>query len=314
MNQNMVKFGQVRESVINQAKNFHDEIVPLKDVQFDSLKSVRIGDQQHPLRMHGAMGMAARLHVPHSYLERCDGQLQAINLNYWVEKQKANSSDLFIRFDGDEVRAVFSTRYRALDNIQIINELAGLGITEDADVQCYMDDKFMMLNIPSPSRKLSLLKRDEVMPGVSVSNSEIGLASFSVAAFMLRLICTNGMISKSHMAKTSYRHVSTKVLEQLPTILQDATSSLDLLTHSLKEAAKVKVEDPEEKIVELNEQYMLNDNQKEAVIWAIPQEIKKTNSMYNIIQVFTRAVQHSSLNSLEKYRLQSIGGEIAANF
>ena len=64
------------------------------------------------------------------------------------------------------------------------------------------------------------------------------------------------MISKSHMAKTSYRHVSTKVLEQLPIILQDATSNLDVLTHSLKEAIKVKVEEPEEKLIELNQKYM----------------------------------------------------------
>ena len=254
MQEKLTKFGKVRETVEKQSKSYHDEIVPLKDVHFDSLKSVRIGDQQHPLRMHAGMGMCARLQVPFQYLSRCNAELQAINLNYWVEKQKANSSDLFIRFDGDEVRAVFSKRYIPIDHIQILDELHSLGIESDADIQCYMDDKFMMLNIPSPSKKFALLKKDEVMPGTSVSNSEVGLASFSVAAFMLRLICTNGMISKSHMAKTSYRHVSTKVLKQLPTILLDATSNLDLLTHSLKEAIKVKVEDPEEKIIELNEQ------------------------------------------------------------
>ncbi len=46
----------------------------------------------------------------------------------------------------------------------------------------YMDDQFMMLNVPSPDKEFALLKKDEMMPGVSISNSEVGLASFIVAA------------------------------------------------------------------------------------------------------------------------------------
>jgi hypothetical protein len=36
-------------------------------------------------------------------------------------------------------------------------------------------------------------------PGVSVSNSEVGLACLSIAAFFLRLICTNGMVSATEV-------------------------------------------------------------------------------------------------------------------
>lgn len=265
--------------------------------------------------MHAGMGICARLQVPFSYLSRCNNfELQARNLNFWVDKQKVNGSDLFVRFDGDEVRAVFSKRYIPIDHLQIVNKLSTLGIEDDNDVQFSCDQQFMMLNIPSSTKKFELLKKDEAIPGFSVSNSEVGLASFTVAAFLLRLICTNGMISKSHMAKTSYRHVSTKVLEQLPDILKDATSNLDVLAHSLRNAAKFSIEDPEEKILALNEQYLLNEKQREAVVWAIPQEIKKTNSMYNIIQTYTRAVQHQSLTAQEQYQLQEVGGKIASDF
>lgn len=309
MNQNMVKFGEVRKSVKQQAKNFHDEIVPLSAVSFDSLDAVRIGSDEYRLRTMAGQGMSARLRVPYQYLARCDADLQAQNLNYWVEKQKENGSDLFVRFDGDAVRAVFSKRYVPIDNMQIVNEMALLGVSNDAEVQFYMDSHFMMLNIPSPDKKFALLKKDEMMPGVSVSNSEVGLASFSVAAFMLRLICTNGMVSRQNMEKSSYRHVSQKVLQNLPTILEDATSNLDLLQHSMKGALKVKIEEPEEMLLTLNDQYLLGENQRQAVDWALSQE-KGNNSLFDLIQIYTKASQFETLSTQDRFRLQEVGGEI----
>jgi len=309
MNEKMTKFGLVRKQMRQQAKNYHDEIVPLSEVSFDSLDAVRIGSDEYRLRTMAGQGMAARLRVPYQYLCRCPAGLQAQNLNYWVEKQKENASDLFIRFDGDEVRSVLSRKFIPIDNLQIVEEMASLGqITDDADVQCYQDDRFMMLNIPSPDKKFALLKKDEMMPGVSISNSEVGLASFSVAAFMLRLICTNGMISKHHIEKSSYRHVSTTVLKQLPTILQNATTNLDLIQHSMKSALKVKFEEPEEMLLTLNDQYLLGENQRQAVDWAWPQE--KGNSLFNIMQTYTKASQFETLSTQDRFRLQEVGGEI----
>lgn len=310
MNENMTKFGLVRKQMRQQAKNFHDEIVPLSEVSFDSLGAVRIGSNEYRLRTMAGQGMAARLRVPYQYLNRCDADLQAHNLNYWVEKQKENASDLVIRFDGDEVRSVLSSKYVPIDNLQIVEEIASLGmITDDADVQCYQDERFMMLDIPDPSKKFALKKKDnEMIPGVSVSNSEVGLASFSVAAFMLRLICTNGMISKHNIEKSSYRHTSHKVLQQLPYILKDATSNLDLLQHSMKGALKVKIDDPEEMLLTLNDQYLLGKNQRQAVDWAWPQE--KGNSLFNIIQTYTKASQFETLSTQDRFRLQEVGDEI----
>ena len=62
-------------------------------------------------------------------------------------------------------------------------------------------------------------------PGVSISNSEVGLASLSMAAFVLRLICTNGMISKTEVS-ASYRHVSLKILNEFPKVLDNVSLEL----------------------------------------------------------------------------------------
>lgn len=44
------------------------------------------------------------------------------------------------------------------------------------------------------------------------------MASLSIFSFILRLICQNGLISKSEVS-ASYRHVSTKVLTEFPQML-----------------------------------------------------------------------------------------------
>jgi len=61
-------------------------------------------------------------------------------------------------------------------------------------------------------------------PGVSISNSEVAIASLSIAAFVLRLVCTNGMISKTEVS-ASYRHVSLKILNGFPKVLVDKGGS-----------------------------------------------------------------------------------------
>jgi len=41
----------------------------------------------------------------------------------------------------------------------------------------------------------------------------------SIAAFFLLLVCTNGMISKTEVS-ASYRHISLKILEKFPEVLE----------------------------------------------------------------------------------------------
>jgi hypothetical protein len=69
---------------------------------------------------------------------------------------------------------------------------------------------------------------DRIAPGASIGNSEVRLASLSVAAFFLRLVCTNGMISKTGVS-ASYRHVSLKILNELPQVLERVSVELGMV-------------------------------------------------------------------------------------
>ena len=79
-------------------------------------------------------------------------------------------------------------------------------IRPDTQVQCHHDAEFMLLSIPDGKRSFKI-NGDKMTPGISISNSEVGLASLSMSAFILRLVCTNGMVAKTEIS-ASYRHVS----------------------------------------------------------------------------------------------------------
>jgi hypothetical protein len=98
------------------------------------------------------------------------------------------------------------------------------------------------------------------------------------------------------------------VLQNLPTILQDATSNLDLLQHSMKEALAFKVDNPEELLMTLNDRYLLGETQREAVTWAWPQE--KGGSKFHLVQTYTKASQFETLSVQERYQLQVVGSEV----
>ena len=203
MNKNMTSLGKVSERVDALSKNCHDNLVKVEDISFDSLQTVKISNEPHLLRPLAQQSIAWRLGIPIHYLRKCPPEMQAYNMNYWMKKEK--NEELFSWFDGEEIRAIFTPKYKPVDNFEVLERLDSLGYGPDTQVQCHLDAEFMLVSILDGNHAFSV-NGERMTPGVSISNSEVGLASLSIAAFVLRLICTNGMISKTEVS-ASYRHV-----------------------------------------------------------------------------------------------------------
>ncbi len=69
-----------------------------------------------------------------------------------------------------------------------------------------------------------------------------------------------------------------------------------------------KVEHPEMTINSFNNQFQLNKEEKEAVEWAMPLEFGQT--MFHVINVYTKAAQYPELPADSGYKLQKVGGMI----
>ena len=212
---NMTTLGKVMDMVHKMSEHHTDRFVKVDNIVFQSLEKVNIAGESYPLRPIAQQSIASRLGIPIQYLRRCPPEIQRYNINYWIREEK--NEELFFRFDKNEVRAIFTPRYIPTDNLEVLERLRSLDYSLDRKVQSSLDDEFMLVSIPD-ERETFKVNGDKMTPGISVSNSEVGLASLSITSFVLRLVCTNGMISKTAVA-ASYRHVSTKILNEFPEVL-----------------------------------------------------------------------------------------------
>ena len=216
-------------------------------------------------------------------MRKCPPEIQSVNLNYWIEHEK--NEQLFFRMDGQDVRAIFTPKYKPVDNFEICERLDSLGYGSDTQVQCSLDPEFMSLSILDGKKSFEI-NGDKFRPGISISNSEVGLASLSIAAFLLRLVCTNGMVSKTEIS-ASYRHVSTKILDEFPAVMDKVSYELAAQKHKIGLSMESPVDDPLKTIESFNRQFNLNQSQKEAVEWAWPSEMGDT--MFAVVNTYTRA-------------------------
>jgi hypothetical protein len=265
---------------------------------------MNISTEYHQLRPIAQQSICFRLGIPIQYMRRCPPEVQAYNLNYWIEHEK--NEQLFVRFDGDDVRAIFTPKYKPVDNFEVLERLDSMGYLPETEVQCHLDKEFLLLSIPDGKKSFSI-NGDNMIPGVSISNSEVGLASLSISAFILRLVCTNGMISKTEVS-TSYRHISTKILSEFPDVLNRVSFEVGKQRDQIKLSLNSPVKEPLLTLESFNRQFQLGKEQREAVDWAWALEAGET--MFNVINTYTRASQFEGLPAESSYRLQKVGGEI----
>jgi hypothetical protein len=304
MSANLTTLGEVSDRVDAMNQNCHDALVDVPALSFESLNTMKIGDERHTLRTVAQRSIAWRLGIPYNYLAKCPPELQKEQMSYWIKSERREK--LFVRFDGEEVRAVFTPRYKPVDNFEVLARLDEMGYTPDTKVQCSLDGEFMLLSIPDGRRQFKI-NGDKMTPGISVSNSEVGLASLSVSAFILRLVCTNGMVSKNEIS-ASYRHISTKILTELPQVFQKVIDGLGKQKDRLKLSLESPVADPLATIERFNRQFALGEREKDAVAWAWPQEAGET--MFAVVNAYTRAAAMEGLPAESSFRLQRIGGEV----
>jgi hypothetical protein len=65
---------------------------------------------------------------------------------------------------------------------------------QDFEAECSLTEKHMYLKLTVPQYQELVKEGDPVVPGLIVSNSEVGAGAFRVEPFLWRLVCKNGLI------------------------------------------------------------------------------------------------------------------------
>lgn len=297
---------KVYDQVDVMSANCVDQNINVPEIEFNSLDLIRISGESHTVRPVAQRSISNRLGIPYQYLKKCPQDIQAANLSYWLTHEK--NTQLLFRFDGDDVRAIFTPRYVPVDNFEALERLDSMGYKPETKVQCSLDEEFMSLSIPDGPRSFDI-DGDKFIPGISISNSEVGLASLSISAYILRLICTNGLISTSGVS-ASYRHVSNKILEEFPNVLEKVSAELGNKKDLFRISMDSPVDNPESSMVSFNRQFQLNKIEQESVAWGWAHDVGE--SMFHIIQAYTKGAQNKDLSAESSFKLQRTGGNILA--
>jgi hypothetical protein len=304
----MKTLAEVNQKVAELSKNCSDQLVDTRQIWFDDLETIKIEGEPHYLRPSAQQLIALRHGIPLTYLKRCPSDVQSYNLNYW-QKQERNEQ-AFVRFDMGEVRAVFTTKYKPMDNWEILARLEELGYPGKTEVQVNLDHEFFSLSIPDPTKTFSVNgKGDKICLGVSICNSEVGISALRISSFFLRLICTNGLVGKVQVS-SAFRHISRKIMSDLPDVLTAVGYQLSRQTAQFKISLETKVAEPKATIQSFNRQFQLDKLEQTAVEYGWEKEAGYT--MFHIVNSYTSGSHYPQLPAASSYKLQKVGGQILA--
>jgi hypothetical protein len=301
-------FQRAKEQVELMAATCYDETLSLAEMHFDSLERMSIAGRDFEVLPSAQRLFANRLRIPHSYLVRCPADLQAENLNHWLKEEQKERETLFCRFNGSKLRAVFTDRYKCLDNAQILQRMVEYGFSPETEVHLNLNHELMVLKVPDYTRMFGF-NGDRMTPGIAVSNSEVGILAFSIEAYFYRLVCTNGLIAKTAVA-SRFRHVSLRALDEFSDIVRQVIYESHLGQDRLQLSTQTQVNDALATIGSFNRQFLLTKREAEAVErgWAL----EPGQTMFSVINAYTRAAQDNQLTGEETHKLERVGGEILA--
>jgi len=169
--------------------------------------------------------------------------------------ERGRADSLLRVMDGHTVRAILSAQYEAFDNLELLRMVQPHA--EGGLVRWdYTADDVMHLSVSFPSTQVDIRPGDHtylpvggdiVERGIHIANSEVGVRSVTIAAYVYRLVCRNGLIGyDSGGSMFRMRHVGDSdrlhdmVGQAIETCLLEADHTID----RFREAMNLKISEP----------------------------------------------------------------------
>lgn len=280
--------------------------------------------------------IAAKMGIPARYYGRMladEPRLLTQNVNTW---NTATPRNHMLRTVDGRVRAVLSDGYRALDNFDCATQLGGVCMEAGAQV--------VELSLNEEHFRFKALKtdwgfkvdngrggNDVLIPGITATNSEVGLGALSVAGWLRRTVCTNGMEVSRSLVKVQRIHLGER--HDVGLVMSDETRKLkddalwaevaDMtramfdrelvaqLVARINSAASTMLDEPVKAVDAVARAHNLTEAQSAAIVAymtrpAIPET--ESGTLWGLINGITQLGHTAGLE--EDARLQRVGGEL----
>jgi hypothetical protein len=271
------------------------------------------GDRSYPLSPNGSLQLAQKAGVPVDYYYKMLGEgmadLTAKNVNAWLAKNDGERR--LVRILDGNVRALLSDKYRALDNYDLAFQVMDRAKQHQAVVQTsVLSETRMHIKLTVPDYIAEVKQGDRVVPGLYVSNSEVGAGAFTVEPFLWRLVCSNGIVSENALRRI---HIGQK-LELGELIYKDDTRKaqddalwkqvrdiidstfnrqvLDVLVERMRDSNLVPIEKPREAVEVVAQDLSLGDDAKADLLTYFAKETGTgKENLFGLVNGITRLAQ-----------------------
>jgi hypothetical protein len=277
-----------------------------------------------PLTEWAHSQLAEKTGIPKKYYDRMleaeEFELLADNINTWLRDGKR-----LIRILDGKVRAILSDRYRIIDNYDLVF-LALDEFQKKETIEVHrIDLTDTMLYIKAIDRTLTdtIKEQDMVYGGLILRNSEVGASALRIEPFILRRVCSNGLILPKTLKKI---HLGRQITEIDDINWSDETKELedkalwskvrDIIratfdkqtfqswVEKLKESTKIEIKKPMEAVNNIVGHLGLSEEQKQKLLMHFSEPTK-----YGLINAVTNLASQTK-NVDEQVRLEEFAGEI----
>lgn len=301
-----------------------------------------IEDQAHE-------GIASKTKIPREYYRRMLGEapgLLSANVNTWMER-RTTKVQLVRTLDG-YARAVLSSRFRTLDSFDLFFHAFSVAKSVGAsilDADLTPNRFYMRIVHPEWKQRLDYQLNemrggrrrvgrdsggDEVIPGISLGNSETGRGGMSCAPFLFRPSCANGMtmddvLFKVHLGRDAEagvysadtRALQDKVVWSEVQDLVRATFDRDRFQQIIDQingVATMQLPDAGLAVDHVVTSYGLTDEDRQMLLNELMEPstpgLDPGRTVWGLINAVTSLANHESKDGDQRAELQRVGGKL----
>ncbi len=278
-----------------------------------------------PLTTWAHLQMAEKLGIPKKYYDRMvtagKAELLADNINAWLGEKDRR----LVRVLDKQIRAVLSDRYRVMDNYDLLF-LAMEEFRKKETVEIYkaeVTETMLYLKAIDKTLTAEITRGDIIYGGLIIRNSEVGASAFRVETFILRKICSNGLIGEHSLKKV---HLGKQTMETGEIDWSDETRELedkalwakarDIIrltfdgsifsswVKKMRESTEIAIEKPIKAVNNIARLASLSEEQRDDLLAYFSEHTK-----YGLVNAVTSLAREIE-NADEQIRLEGFGGKL----
>lgn len=333
----LVPLADVCERVHHDDAGKWDEIVPRRDlVMREGQLVLPLGSEERHLELSSLANsqFAGRLGIPTHYWRVLPNVLKDQNANYWLKagsarkdepdgsegnkapRKAAKDEKWLLRSRHQKLRAVLSESYSPLDNGVLCDTLAPLLDARHRVNWFSLEDEGFHLHVLDPDRVRDVLPGDDYFCGVYIGNSETGTRSVQCEAYLMRLICQNGLVAviqgQSLMRRRHIHIEQGRFQSALAEGVRRGLEAADGFIETLRRTTGEPVPDMDLAIERLGERWGLSQTTQNTARVAIAREAPGVQeTAYGLVQGLTEAAQ--LLPDMARHDLEVLAGRLAEN-